>query len=89
MIKEPESVFEEMQINFSCSNVNWGLTKSKILRYTSTFRFNLKHWISELSYHCNKSKISYTFVPKELCKKHYIIYREIQVYMKFGFIMYI
>ena len=36
--------------------------------------------------HCNKSKISYTFVPKEMCRKHYIIEQisgslhEIQLY---------
>ena len=23
--------------------------------------------------HCNKGKISYTFAPKEMCRKHYII----------------
>ena len=36
--------------------------------------------------HSNKSKISYTFVPKEICRKHYIIEQisgslhEIQLY---------
>ena len=23
--------------------------------------------------HCNKSKISYTFTPKKMCRKHYVV----------------